>query len=146
MVKNAKKTIPKLDPLAELHCCDGSIGWLLRMDLHSTWQLLHHRAFDEVTARAVQSATLRLLTLWSAGSTPRLIVALPFARDWTLRWGLVRDRCESVGVGIQRRCVERMFACDFLWLSVFLSRTCAKHSHMLLPLSCRPLCLSFLMA
>ena len=29
----------------------------------------------------VQSATLRLLTLWSTGSTPRPIVALPFARD-----------------------------------------------------------------
>ena len=40
-------------------------------------------AFDKVFACAapVQSATLRLLTLciWSAGSTPRLIVALPFA-------------------------------------------------------------------
>ena len=29
----------------------------------------------------VQSVTLRLLTLWSAGSTPRLIVALHFARS-----------------------------------------------------------------
>ena len=66
--------------------------------------------------------------LWSAGSTPRLIVALPFARDWTLRWGLVRDRCESMGVGIQRRCVECTLSvclpisvCD----CVFMSRTCA---------------------
>jgi hypothetical protein len=33
----------------------------------------------------MHSTTLRLLSLWSAGSTPRLIVALPFARDWALR-------------------------------------------------------------
>ena len=59
----------------------------------------------------VQSATLRLLTSWSAGSTPRLIVALSFVRDLTLRWGLVRDRCESVRVGIQRSCVGIQRSC-----------------------------------
>ena len=66
-----QKVFPKLDLLAESVALRQPIGWLLRMDLHSTWQLLHHRAFNEVIARAMQSVTLRLLTLWSAGSTPR---------------------------------------------------------------------------
>ena len=95
-----------------------------RLDL--TWQLVHHRAFDEVfaCARAICDSA-SILTLWSAGSAPRLIVALSFARDWTLRWGLVRDRCESVGVGIQRRSVECMFAC--LWLYFCLARALLSH-------------------
>ena len=65
------KSISETGSIGRVGLLGRSIGWLLRMDLHSTWQLLHHRAFDEVIARAVQSATLRLLTLWSAGSTTR---------------------------------------------------------------------------
>ena len=65
------KSIYETESIGRVELLGRSIGWLLRMDLHSTWQLLHHCAFDEVIARAVQSVTLRLLTLWPAGSTPR---------------------------------------------------------------------------
>ena len=86
--------------------------------------------FDVAACATVpmHSATLRLLSLWSAGSTPRLIVALHGLVFCALLGTEVRGRCESVGVGIQRRCVECMLpvtACDCLCLSVLLSRTCA---------------------
>ena len=66
--------------LAELHSWRRPIGccewiWIRRGSMRTTVPSTRY------SRAPVQSATLRLLTLWSAGSTPRLIVALPFARD-----------------------------------------------------------------
>ena len=83
--------------------------WLLRVDLDSTWQHAHNRAFDEVftCARAVcDSASTYLVVCRFNPSTYR-----GFAFCARLRWGGVRDRCESVRVGIQRSCVGIQRSC-----------------------------------
>ena len=83
----------------------ATVYWLLRMDLDSTWHHAHHCAFDEVfaCARAVcNSASTYLVVCRLNPSTYR---GLAFCA--LLRWGLVRGRCESVGVGIQRSYVRR---------------------------------------
>ena len=69
-ILETQKGISELHLLAEQHTAVADLLAIANR-LDSTWQLVHHRAFDEVIARAVQSVTLRLLTLWSAGSTPR---------------------------------------------------------------------------
>ena len=87
------------------------IYWLAAL-LHwiqSTWQHAHNRAFDEVftCARAVcDSASTYLVVCRFNPSTYR-----GFAFCARLRWGGVRDRCESVRVGIQRSCVGIQRSC-----------------------------------
>jgi hypothetical protein len=74
--QNPAYTIKKKDGETLIYWLEFQFEWFIGRAalLHwvqPTWQLAHHRAFDEVAARApVQSETLRLFTLWSARFDP----------------------------------------------------------------------------